>query len=95
VLKKSFLTNERKFLGPLMRLVRRDVRDHIVTPKIEHGSSWRRYRALQRQGSLRISFREIFNAAQFSSFSTVSALSGHAAVVAGCPLLGVKRTSGS
>jgi hypothetical protein len=72
VLKKSFLTNERKFLGPLMRLVRCDVRDHIVTPKIEHGSSWRRYRALQRQGSLRISFREIFDAAQFSSFSTVS-----------------------
>jgi hypothetical protein len=39
VLKKSFLTNERKFLGPLMRFVRGDVRDHIVTPKIDHGSS--------------------------------------------------------
>ena len=35
----SFLTNERKFLGPLMRFVRGDVRDHIVTPKIDHGSS--------------------------------------------------------
>jgi len=34
VLKKSFLTNERKFLGPLMRFVR-----GIVTPKIDHGSS--------------------------------------------------------
>jgi hypothetical protein len=34
-LKKSFLTNERKFLGPLMmRFVR-----GIVTPKIDHGSS--------------------------------------------------------
>jgi len=33
------LTIERKFLGPLMRLVRCDVRDHIVTPKIDHGSS--------------------------------------------------------
>jgi hypothetical protein len=42
VLKKSFLTNERKFLGPLMRLVCGDVRDHIVTPKIDHGPSWRR-----------------------------------------------------
>ncbi len=39
VLKKSFLTNDRKFLGPLMRFVRGDVRDHIVTPKIDHGSS--------------------------------------------------------
>jgi hypothetical protein len=46
VLKKSFLTNERKFLGPLMRFVRGDVRDHIVTSKIDHGSSQRRYRAL-------------------------------------------------
>jgi len=39
VLKKSFLTNERKFLGPLMRFVRGDVRDHIVTPKLDQGSS--------------------------------------------------------
>ena len=39
VLKKSFLTNEQKFLGPLMQFVRGDVRDHIVTPKIDHGSS--------------------------------------------------------
>jgi hypothetical protein len=39
VLKKSFLVDERKFLGPLMRFVRGDVRDHIVTPKIDHGSS--------------------------------------------------------
>src|SRR5712671_6799939 len=86
VLKKSFLTNDRKFLGPLMRLVRCDVRDHIVTPKIEHGSSWRRYRALQRQGSLRISFREIFDAAQFSTFSTVSVISGPRSTKAQCPL---------
>src|SRR5712671_1896920 len=93
VLKKSFLTNDRKFLGPLMRLVCCDVRDHIVTPKIEHGSSWRRYRALQRQGSLRISFRGIFDAAQFSTFSTVSALFGHGAMSDLSPLCAPKRTS--
>jgi hypothetical protein len=29
-----------------MRFVRGDVRDHIVRPKIDHGSSQRRYRAL-------------------------------------------------
>jgi hypothetical protein len=39
VLKKSFLADEQQFLGPLMRSVRGDVRDHIVTPKTDHGSS--------------------------------------------------------
>src|SRR6266545_265745 len=33
VLKKSFWTDKRKFLGPPMRFVRGNVRDHIVTPK--------------------------------------------------------------
>jgi hypothetical protein len=66
-----------------MQFVRGDVRDHIVTPKIDHGSSYRRYRALQRQGSLRISSREIFDAAQFSTFSTLSATSGPVALVSG------------
>jgi hypothetical protein len=35
VLKKSFLADEPKFLGALMRFVRADVRDHIVSPKID------------------------------------------------------------
>jgi hypothetical protein len=48
VLKKSFLGDERNFLGPLMRFVRGDVRDHIVSHKNDHGPSYRRYRALQR-----------------------------------------------
>jgi hypothetical protein len=30
VLKKSFLADERNFLGPLMRFAFGDVRDHIV-----------------------------------------------------------------
>ena len=37
VLKKSFWDNERKFLEPLMRLTRGDMRDHIVSSKIDHG----------------------------------------------------------
>ena len=37
MLKKSFLGDERKFLGPLMRFSRGNVRDHIVSPKINHG----------------------------------------------------------
>ena len=32
--KKSFLGDERNFLGPLMRFARGDVRDHIVSHKI-------------------------------------------------------------
>jgi hypothetical protein len=37
VLKKSFWGVERKFLEPLMRFTRSDVRDHIVSSKIDHG----------------------------------------------------------
>jgi len=48
VLKKSFSGEERKFPGPLMLFVRRDVRDHIVSYKNDHGPSYRRYRAVQR-----------------------------------------------
>jgi hypothetical protein len=47
VLKKSFLGDERNFLGPLMRFVRGDVRDHIVSHKSDHGPSYQRYGALQ------------------------------------------------
>jgi len=42
LLQKSFWGGERKFLEPLMRFTRGDVRDHIVSSKIDHGSpSWR------------------------------------------------------
>jgi hypothetical protein len=37
LLQKSFRDGERKFLEPLMRLARGDVRDHIASSKIEHG----------------------------------------------------------
>jgi hypothetical protein len=36
LLKKGF-ADELKFLGPLMRFSRGNVRDHIVSPKIDHG----------------------------------------------------------
>jgi hypothetical protein len=39
LLQKSFWAGERKFLEPLMRFTRSDVRDHIVSSKIDHGSS--------------------------------------------------------
>jgi len=36
LLQKSFWGRERKFLEPLMRFTRGDVRDHIVSSKIDH-----------------------------------------------------------
>ena len=42
LLQNSFWGDERKFLEPLMRFTRGDVRDHIVSSKIDHGSpQWR------------------------------------------------------
>jgi hypothetical protein len=37
LLQKSFWGGARKFLEPLMRFMRDDVRDHIVSSKIDHG----------------------------------------------------------
>jgi hypothetical protein len=34
---KVFLADEPKLSGPLMRFTRGDVRDHIVSSKIDHG----------------------------------------------------------
>jgi hypothetical protein len=36
LLQKSFWGGERKFLEPLTRLARGEVRDHIVSSKIDH-----------------------------------------------------------
>jgi hypothetical protein len=38
LLKKSFWGDEQKFLEPLMRFTRSELRDHIVSSKIDHGS---------------------------------------------------------
>jgi hypothetical protein len=39
LLQKSFGGEEQKFLEPLMHFLRDDVRDHIVSSKIDHGPS--------------------------------------------------------
>jgi hypothetical protein len=77
VLKKSFLGDERNFLGPLTRSARNDVRGHIVLHKNDHRRSYRRYGAFQRQKRLRINFGESLGVVRFSTFSTLSAASGH------------------
>jgi len=90
LLQKSFWGDDRKFLEPLMRFTRGDVRDHIVSSKIDHGPPWRRCKATQQQKGPKISFREIFRVGRFSTFATISAQSGHAAVPGGrCAVLRV------
>jgi hypothetical protein len=37
LLQKSFWGDERRFLEPLMRFTRGDVRDYIVSSKLDHG----------------------------------------------------------
>jgi hypothetical protein len=37
IVEKVFWEGERKFLEQLMRFARGDVRDHIVSSKIDHG----------------------------------------------------------
>src|SRR5258705_10181701 len=60
-----------------MRFTRGDVRDHIVSSKIDHGPPWWRGKATQQQRSPKINFREIFRVVRFSTFATISAQNGH------------------
>ena len=73
LLKKSFGGGERNFPEPLMRFVRNDVRDHVVSQKNDHGLSYWRYAASQRRTCPKINICEIFGVFRFSTFSTVSA----------------------
>ena len=73
LLQKYFWGDEPKFSETLMRLAPRDVRDHIVSRQNDHGPSYRRHGASQRQRCLGIDFREIFGVVGFSTFATKSA----------------------
>jgi hypothetical protein len=53
-----------------MRFAGDDEGDHVVSHKMDHGPSYRRCGALQRQRRLKINFREIFGVVRFSTFST-------------------------
>jgi hypothetical protein len=92
IVAKVFWGDERKFLDPLMRFVRRDVRDHIAHQKNVHGALYRRYRALQRRSRLKINFCETFGVVRFSTFATLSAQSGRHRRRDECPLLAMKQT---
>src|ERR1700682_4641562 len=77
VLKKSFFADDWKFSGPLVRLSRCEVRDHMNYRKNDRWASYRFYSALQRQKSPMRYICEIFGAPRFSSFSTQSANSDY------------------
>src|SRR6476469_5786141 len=62
LLQKSFWGRERKFLEPLMRLARSDVRTLSFHPKSTTEASYGRYGVLQWQSRLKISFCEHCNA---------------------------------
>ena len=68
---KSFLGDERNFLGPLMRSARDGEGPHRSAQN-DHRPSYRRYRAFQQQKRLRINFGEILGVVRFSTFATVS-----------------------
>jgi hypothetical protein len=76
VLKKSFFADDLKFSGPLVRLSRREVRDHINYRKSDRWPSYPFYRAWQPLKSAMRHICEIFGSPRFSSFSTQSAQSG-------------------
>jgi hypothetical protein len=56
---KVFLGDDQNFSGPLMPFARADMRDHIVSPKNNHGASYGRYGVLRCWSRLEISFCEI------------------------------------
>jgi len=59
-----------------VRPIRGVVRDHIDSHESDHRRSYPFYRAVQRQRYLEIDHGEISGAVRFSTFSTVSAISG-------------------
>jgi len=74
--KKVFLTGEPNFSAPPVHAARADVGDHLESQEGDHRASYAPDRGLQKRRQANIVFREISKAAQFSTFLTVSAISG-------------------
>jgi hypothetical protein len=70
--KKVFLAGEPNFSAPLVHAARADVTDHVESQEADHRASNARDRGLQKRRQANIVFREIWGAAQFSTFSTAS-----------------------
>jgi hypothetical protein len=65
---KVFLTREPNFSAPPLHAARADVRDHVESQEGDHRASYARDRGLQKRRQANIIFREIWGAAQFSTF---------------------------
>src|SRR6267378_1849750 len=76
-----------------MRFACGDMRDHIVSYQNDHRPSYWRRRALRQQARLRIDFSEILRVVRFSTFATISARTGHAAISGLSPLSVEERKS--
>src|SRR5215467_13700990 len=74
--KKVFLTGEPNFSAPPVHATRADVRDHLESQEGDHRASYAPDRGLQKRRQANTVFREISGAAQFSTFSTASVISG-------------------
>src|SRR6267142_6957403 len=92
VLQKSFCGMGLKFSEAWARRLNNDVGDHVATRQT-HRRFWQRVcGSIERRWSLVSFFGENLAAVAFGTFATLSAPSGHAAVVAACPLLRDERT---
>jgi hypothetical protein len=67
--KKVFLAGELNFSAPPVHAARSDVRDHVESQEGDHSRPESR---LQKWRQANTVFREIWRAAQFSTFSTAS-----------------------
>src|SRR3974377_802033 len=71
--KKIFLAGEPNFLATAGDAARRDVGGHVESKEGDHRASYASDRHLQKRRQANTVFREIWRAAQFSTFSTASA----------------------
>jgi hypothetical protein len=77
IVEKSPQAHERNFLAPLVRPTLGNVKGPIVSRKSDQRLSYMSYRGFERQRQLRTDIRENCGATQFSTFSTISAQTGH------------------
>src|SRR5262249_60741366 len=70
--KKVFLAGEKNFSALLVHPARADVRGHVESQEGDHRASYTSDRGLQKRRQPKTDFREIWGAAQFSTFSTAS-----------------------
>jgi hypothetical protein len=90
--KKVFLAGEPNFSAPPVHAARADVRDHVESQEGDHRALYECDRGLQKRRQANIVFREVWGAAQFSTFSTASVKMSRATHFIGTRIYLSKRT---